>query len=98
MTMPADTPTHDVRRIAERLTKGAAKACIAMTAEWTFPGKATFTANGAHALRWHRSIGGTGILAEYAQMRDGPKRYRTAYRLTPLGEQVAAHLKETSGE
>lgn len=85
----------EVREIAAKLTKGAAKACTVMTAEWQFPGSATFTANGAHALHWHRNIGGTGILAERCQLRDGPRRWRIAYRLTTLGEHVAAYLKES---
>lgn len=93
--MTTTNPTsaeRSVESVAAGLTKGAAKACAAMTTDWQFPGKATFSANGAWALYWARGLPkGRGGLAEMEALKDGKAR-RKAYRLTPLGEAVRAHL------
>ena len=85
-------------QIAAGLTKGAARACRAMTDEWQFPGKATFDANGAWSLYWARTGLGKGAIA---QMQDTPitpgnRKKRLAYRLTTLGLEVRRILQETT--
>jgi hypothetical protein len=87
------TEAVDVEKVVARLTPGAKRACLRMTGEWQFCGKATFDANGAHALHWARGVG-RGAIAERESQKDG-KWSRDAYRLTPLGLAVRAHL---SGE
>ena len=75
---------------ARTLTGGAARACLAMTDDWRFCGKATFDANGAWALYQARTIG-RGIIAERENRKDG-KWSRSAYRLTPFGLLVQSAL------
>lgn len=87
--------TDNVRQIAmaKGLTKGAARAMLRMSAEWQFPGKQTFAANGAFALYWARTGLGRGALVEMGLMPHG-KHKRYAYRLTPLGLLVKAELEK----
>lgn len=89
-------PSEDVRAIAGKLRrlKGARGACLAMTGEWQFCGKATFSAGGAHSLFW--ACGGyrNNPFVEIESQKDG-KWSRYAYRLTPLGLAVRNHLKES---
>lgn len=89
---------NDIAGIAAKLPTGAKRACLRMTTSWAFPGKQTFEANGAHSLHWAKTGLGRGALAENELQRpDAAKRVsRRAYRLTPLGLQVKAHLEETS--
>lgn len=81
--------------IAAKLSAGAKRACLRMTGEFQFPGKATFDANGAHALHWARKAGGRGSICERENLPDG-KYKRAAFRLTPLGQQVRSILEGTS--
>lgn len=79
-----------VAALAKRLPKGAARACLAMTDQWQFCGKSTFDANGAWSLD-RQGRRGRDALAESEAQKDG-KWSRTAYRLTPLGLALRAHL------
>lgn len=83
----------DIAAIVRGLKPGSKRACLAMTVDWRFCGKKTFNANGAHALHHAKVKLGRGALAEREAQRDG-KWCRDAYRLTDLGLQVQAHLKE----
>lgn len=85
-----DTPT-DIARIAEGLTAGAARACVRASDEWAFPGRSTFDANGVWALYNAKGVGGRGAIVE-RQLQPQGKHKREAYRLTPLGSLVRAHL------
>lgn len=92
-------PTPDtIAEIAGKLTKGAKRACLSMTDAWAFPGKQTFEWGGAHALHWARVGLGRGALAENELQRPDPAKpiARGAYRLTPLGLHVKAHLEQSS--
>ena len=82
----------DVEQIAAGLPKGAAKACQLIPTEWQFAGKATFNSNGAWSLHHAKSGHGRGALCEMELQKDG-KWSRHAYRLTPLGLAVRAHLE-----
>lgn len=85
----------EVEAVAGKLPTGAARACVKMTADWQFPGKATFNANGAHSLYWAKTGMGRGALVDRALLRPDPEKRvaRDAYRLTPLGLAVKAHLE-----
>lgn len=78
--------------IAAKLTAGAKRACLRMTGDWQFCGKATFDANGAWSLHWFKGVGGRGAIAEREFQKDG-KWSRSAYRLTPLGLEVREVLR-----
>lgn len=79
---------EQARTVARGLSKGAANACLAMTDQWQFAGKATFNANGAWALsRAYR-----GLICQETSVKDG-KYWRGQYRLTPLGLAVKAELE-----
>jgi hypothetical protein len=91
--MTPDTEAARVAGIAAGLTAGAKRACRRMTADWQFCGKASFDANGAHALHWAKTGLGRGALAEREVQKDG-KWSRYAYRLTPLGLRVRQHLQD----
>jgi len=84
----------DVKEIAGSVTAGMRRALFAMSAEWQFPGNATFNATGAHCLVYMRKP----PLAELSQQRTSERanaRWRIAFRLTPLGLAVKAHLLAT---
>jgi len=98
MTTPtkAENPS-DPAAIAASLTKGAVKACLAMSREWQFPGKQTFDANGAHALHWKKRGKPEAICETELQKHPADTRgKRCAYRLTTFGEQVSALLAQRS--
>lgn len=82
MTTPADTPTPDVRAIAGSLSPRLRDALD--YEERTYLEACELNALGLVHLDVVKDADGTLI------------DLRTS--LTPLGEQVAAHLKETSGE
>lgn len=88
----SDKAMTDPAAIARALPKGAARACMAMTGEYQFPGKATFSANGAWSLHWARGVGGRGALCEDTSLPEG-KHKRAAYRLTPFGLAVREYLR-----
>ena len=74
-------------------TAGARRAVLAMTDQWQFCGKATFTAGGAHNAFWQ--CGGyrqNPELIERDSRKDG-KWSRDAYRLTPEGLKMQAELR-----
>lgn len=77
--------------IAAKVKGGAMRPRLAMTDAFQYPGRTTFTANGACALHWLKDVGGQGALCELEHQEDG-KHKRAAYRLTPLGRQVRDHL------
>ena len=81
-----------VEGLATKLGEGAKRACLGMTDQWQFCGKATFNANGAHSLHWAKTGLGRGAIAEREPQKDG-KWSRDAYRLTPLGLAVRDHLR-----
>jgi hypothetical protein len=83
---------EEMLALAKRLPKGAARACLAMTGDWQFPGRDTFNANGAWSLHWTKGVGGRGQLAEY-EARPAGKHKRAAYRLTALGFGLQAALR-----
>ena len=78
-------------QIAASLSPGAARAVMAMTGEFQFPGRATFAWAGAESAVKRN-------LVEY-QLRAKPggnPNYRyCAYRLKPLGQQVKDVLLKT---
>ena len=78
--------------IAAKLSAGAKRACLRMTGDFQFPGKATFDANGAHALHWARKLGGRGAICERQNLPDG-KYKRAAFRLNDKGLAVRAILE-----
>lgn len=82
----------DIPQIAARIEGGARKTLLLMTDQWQFCGKQTFNANGAHALHWQKGVGGLGALCERELQKD-VRGKRDAYRLTPLGQQVAQYLR-----
>jgi hypothetical protein len=83
-----------IAEIARKLTAGAKRACLNMTDDWQFPGKATFDANGAHNLYWR--YGPRGYLCDAALLSAKDPKRRMAYRLNARGLAVAAYLKEQS--
>jgi len=80
-----------IQEIADKLSEAQRRATLAMTDEWQFCGRATFTAGGAHSLHWARIRLGRAALAERERRKDG-KWSRDAYRLTPLGLEVRDYL------
>ncbi len=81
--------TDDIARIAADLPKGSARACMKMTEEWQFCGKATFDANGAWNLS-RKSM--ANPICERRDAKDG-RWSRYQYRLTPFGILVRNHLE-----
>jgi hypothetical protein len=77
---------QDVAAIAAGLTPGARRAVCRMTGEWQFGGKATFDHNGAWNASWKAKAA-----VEREVQKDG-KYSGYAFRLTPLGLAVRAHL------
>lgn len=77
------------REIADRLTKGAANACMGLTSEWQHAKVAKIQHNGAMFL-----IYGQNFTLPIAELRkvDGKGRQVNQYRLTPLGLKVRAIL------
>lgn len=79
----------EVEKIARLLTKGAVRACKRMSEEWQYPGRETFSANGAWFV-W---------LAIGKQLCDRRITLgRAQYRLTPLGLRVRDHLLNQKGQ
>lgn len=81
-----------IAKIAAGLTAGAKRACLLMTDEYQFPGKATFDANGAHMLYWRN--GPRGYLCDATLLPAKDPKKRLAFRLNHRGQSVAAYLKE----
>jgi len=97
MTSASRSKGEDVASIAAGLADGMRRALLAMTEDAQFPGKATFNANGAHCLTFMRKPPMAEQLQKLTSSRANG-RWRTAYRLTPLGLAVKAHLTDQEGQ
>lgn len=86
------TPDPDIAAIAEGLSEGAKRALMKMTGEWQFPGRSTFDANGAWALRWARGTGGRVLCEREVQAAENRRGKRAAYRIASLGIAVRDHI------
>lgn len=86
--MPADTPTHDVRRIAGRLTKARVAMILALPEDGSW-GRVPSRSVAKRA--WWKMLPGVIDHKHCPENAD-------EWALTDFGMALRAHLKETSGE
>lgn len=76
--------------VADKITKGAALACLRMTDEWQRAGTRSFNSNGAYYL-WYAYKQYDICIMDKMSFR-GKKRTQNIYKLTPFGQLVKAEL------
>jgi hypothetical protein len=93
MSEPFAFTNDDIVVAIKSIRRGAQLACLAMTSEPQFPGKRTFSSNGAWALHWAKIGHGRGALAQ-SELVPHRNARRAAYWLTPFGLAVQTRLRE----